>query len=52
MLSVKRGYKTILSIINELGGLMTFLGMILGILVLQYNELSFNLGVVSKLYYS
>jgi hypothetical protein len=52
VLYVKRDFKTILSLFNELGGLITFFGIILAILVVYYNELCFNLAVVSKLYYS
>ena len=51
LLSVKRSYKTVLSIIDDLGGYISFFGVVLGILIVSYNGLAFELQIVKNLYF-
>jgi hypothetical protein len=52
VLTVNRSFKTILDAFNELGGLFTFFGIVLGFIYLQYNELSFKVDIVESVYFS
>lgn len=52
LITVERTYKTILDAFNELGGLFTFFGLVLGFIYLKYNELCFKVEIVESVYYN